>query len=372
MGEADRTTRRRFLGQAALGASATLLPAAGSAAQADAAALEGAVTVAGYPTDRMRALIDGSVLVGERPVAFELDKIGLLNTHVFDGPGTRDATEIGLHPFMLAWANGGFRGYRLLPVFPLRAFRHKSIFVRTDRGIDSPADLEGKKVATPGFSSTSLTWIRGVLEDEYGVSQEDVEWYVSDIDSAAADSGSPSEFENMMPEGLTVRQGPEGKDESQMLDDGDVDALFHAAEPKSFVEGDPGVARLFPDFRAVEQDYYRRTGIFPVMHAVAIRDASVEADPGLPEALFKAFSEAKAADYAHQARLGWVYSSLPWYARELETTRELMGDNYWPYGIEPNRKAIEALFRYSYEQGLAKKLLTIEELFHPATLELTE
>ena len=329
------------------------------------------ITVAGYRYDRVDALIDGRVSIEGCNLTFQKGRIGDLNTHVFDGPQTTAVTEIGLLPYMLAFANGGFGGYSLLPIFPLRTFRHKSVFIRTDRGIERPEDLRGKVVGTPGYSSTSLTWIRGIIEDEYGVRPEDVEWVVSSQTSDSA-SGKASKQENVFPEGLTIRQGPVGVDESSLLESGEVDALFHAVEPRVYVEGDPIVARLFSDSRRVERAYFAKTGIFPIMHAVAVRDDLIDDHPWLPEAVFNAYSQAKRVNFDHLNKLGWAMVSLPWFGQELEETRELMGDNYWPYGIEPNRSTLETLFRYSYRQGLASRRLTVEELFHPATLEFSE
>jgi 4,5-dihydroxyphthalate decarboxylase len=327
---------------------------------------------AGYEYDRVAPLTEGQIPIEGCELDFEADKIGLLNSHVFAGPQTRDFSEIGLHPFMLAYANDNFRDYTLLPVFPLRAFRHKSIFIRTDRGIRTPGDLRGKKIATPGYSSSSLTWIRGILQHEYGVAPTDVEWIVSAADSSSKVTGGASRFENIIPEGLQVARGPEGKDESEMLADGDVDALFHAVEPRCYIEGHPQVNRLFSDFRSVERNYFSKTGIFPIMHAVAMRKHLIEAQPWLPAALFKAYSEAKRVAFREIKTMGWATISLPWIAQEIEETRSLMGENFWPYGIEANRKPLEALFEYSFEQGLANKRLEIEELFHPSTLELEE
>ena len=331
-----------------------------------------AITYSGYPYDRVAALTSGKVDVDGCKLSYVPDRIGGLNTHVFSGPGTREVSEVGLHPFMLAWANDEFRDYTLLPVFPLRVFRHKSVFIRTDRGITAPSDLKGKKVATPGYSSTSLTWLRGILQDEYGVGPADVEWFVSAKDSAAKDTGGPSKQENVIPEGLTVTAGPAGKDESDMLADGDVDALFHAMEPRCYVEGHPEVSRLFPDFRSVERAYFKKTGIFPIMHAIAMRRETVEEHPWLPAALFEAFSTAKRMTYEELSTMAWALISLPWAVQEVEDTQKLMGDNYWPYGIEANRKSLEALFRYSHEQGLASRRLEVEEMFHPSTMELVE
>ena len=237
-------------------------------------------------------------------------------------------------------------------MFPLRVFRHRSIFIRTDRGIEKPEDLRGKKVATPGFSSTSLTWLRGILQHEYGVAAGEIEWVVSFTDSSAEAAGKVSKQENIVPDGLKVSRGPEGKDESDLLEAGDVDALLHAAEPRAYVQGHPKVARLFGDYRRTEQAYYSKTGIFPIMHAVAIRNDVASAHPWLPKAVFVAYSKAKKSMYGELKKMGWATISLPWIGQEIEETRKLMGENYWPYGIEPNRKALETLFRYSHEQGL--------------------
>lgn len=330
------------------------------------------ITIAGYAFDRIAALADGRVSVDGCDVAFEKARIGDMNTHVFSGPGTRDVSEVGLHPYMLAYANEGFRDYVLLPVFPLRTFRHKSIFIRNDRGITKPEDLKGKTVATPGFSSTSLTWLRGILEHEHGVRPSTIKWVVAAADSSAGTSGGPSKQEKVVPEGLEVQEGPAGKDESDLLADGDVDALLHAAEPKCYLEGDPNVSRLYPDFRRAEQAYFRKTDIFPIMHVVAMRKETVEANPGLPAALFRAYSESKQIAYWDLRNLAWAFNSLPWVSQEVEDTQALMGDNFWPYGIDANRKVLDTLFQYSYEQGLAGRRLQVEDLFHPSTLDFTE
>ena len=330
------------------------------------------IRIAGYDLDRVAGLIDGRVKPKGCETEFQVAKIGDMNSDVFGGDQSREVSEIGLSPFMLAYANEGFRDYSLIPVFPLRQFRHKSIFIRADSGIRKPEDLRGRRVATPAYSSTSLTWIRGIVQHEYGVRPDEIEWVVSSQDSSAAEAGEISSQEAMLPEGLSMSRGPADKDESDLLVDGDVDALFHAGEPRAFVAGDPRVERLFRDSRKAEQDYFVKTGIFPIMHAVAIRKSTTDAHPWLPEAVFNAYSQAKQMNSLRMDKLGWIENSLPWYAQELEDTRRLMGKNFWPYGIERNRKALEALFRYSHEQGLAKRRLTVEELFHPSTLGLTE
>jgi 4,5-dihydroxyphthalate decarboxylase len=330
------------------------------------------ITMAGYQYNRVEALVDGRVKVEGCEAQFEVAKIGDMNTHVFSGPQTWDVTEIGLHPFMLAYANDGFRDYSLLPIFPLRLFRHKSVFIRTDRGIKKPEDLRGKTIATPGYSSTSLTWIRGIFQEEYGIKPKDVQWITSSKDSSAEVAGKVSKQERILPEGISIRAGSPGKDESDLIESGEVDALFHAAEPRAYAEGHPKVARLFPDYRSTERAYFAKTGIFPIMHAVAIKKDTLKRNPWLAEAVFKAYSRAKQLDYEYMAKSAWVYDSLPWYGQEFEETRTLMGDNYYSYGIEPNRKTLEALFRYSNQQGLCNRELKVEELFAPQSLKFVE
>ena len=330
------------------------------------------ITVAGYKYDRVDGLAEGQVEIEGCETRFEAAKIGDMNTHIFSGPKTREVTEIGLLPFILAVANEEFKDYSLIPVFPLRVFRHKSIFIRTDRGITKPSDLRGKKVATPGYSSTSLTWIRGFLQQEYGVKPEDIEWVISSKDSSASAGGATSKLEKVIPKGISISEGPKGKDESDLLVDGDVDALFHAAEPRAYQDGHPKVARLFADSRQTERAYYDKTGIFPIMHSVAVRKDVLQANPWLTIALFHAYSQSKQLTYDSIKQSAWYNTSLPWVAQEAEETRKLMGDNYWPYGIAPNLKALNALLQYSHEQGLAKRKLKIEELFHESTFDLAE
>ena len=365
-------SRRKFLKTSAIAGAAALGAPVCAPAQEGAPKTSGALSIhmAGYDYDRVEALRDGRVPIEGCEIDFEVSNIGEMNVHAINGPRTREVTEIGLLPFMLAYANDDFRGYSLIPVFPLRTFRHKSVFIRTDRGIERPEDLRGKKIATPGYSSSSLTWIRGAFQDEHGLDPGDMEWIVT---SRASAGGKASKYENVLPEGVPITMGPEGQDESDLLVSGEVDALFHAAEPRAYMEGNPIVGRLFRDYRATERAYFASTGIFPIMHAVAIRDDVIEQNPWLPKAVFEAYSKSKRLTYDFLEQAAWYKVSLPWIGQELSETRELMGENYWSYGFdESNRDTLETLFRYAHEQGLASRKLTIEELFHPSTLELVE
>jgi len=374
-------SRRDFIKTAALsvGAAGTLAACGNAGAPVDVVADDSAatagdglpITVAGYPYDRVKGVADGSVPIEGCSVTFEVGRIGDLNTHIFSGPRTNAVTEIGLQPFMRAYAEDDFRAYTLLPVFPLKLFRHKSVFIRTDRGIKKAEDLRGRIIATPGYASTSLTWLRGLFQDEYGISPNDVEWVIASKDSDER-SGKTSAQEQVLPEGLEIRRGPHGMDESELLVSGEVDALFHAAEPQAFRDGNPIVARLFPDYWREESEYFAKTGIHPIMHAVALRNELIDANPWFAEAVFNAYSQAKTEVYQYLLNSAWYQGSLPWIEREIGLTRELMGDNFYSYGIKGNRAALEALFRYSYEQGLVSRELTIEELFHPASLNFSE
>jgi 4,5-dihydroxyphthalate decarboxylase len=352
-------------------AGATSLSAVGCASDDQRSGSDGrlSIRIAGYPYDRVQSLVAGDVSVEGADVRFTPSNIYDLNRMAMGGDQEWEVQEIGLHPYMLAYANNAFRDYTLIPVFTLRTFRHKSIFIRTDRGINAPEDLRGKTVAVAGYSQSSLVWIRGILQHEYGVTPQDMQWVIA---VASSDSGTASGNEVVVPEGIDYRIGPARTDESDLLESGEVDAVFSAVEPRGYVEGDPTIDRLFSDYRTAERNYFAATGIFPIMHAVAMRNDVVEANPGLPKAVFEAYCQAKHQMYQEMHKLGWAMISLPWVGKELEDTRELMGDNYWPYGIAENRNVLEAVFLYSYEQGLSSRQLTIEELFHPTTLELRD
>ena len=368
-------SRRDFIKTAAITAGAFSVSGMAQVLAAGTAAVKAKgqpLLMSGYNFDRTKALIDGRVKIEGYDIQFKESGIGDINTHVFSGPQTLEVTEIGLHPFMLAYANDGFRDYTLLPIFPLRLFRHKSVFIRTDRDIKKPEDLRGKKIATAGYSSTSLTWIRGIFEEEYGIKPDEMQWVVSSKDSSAKDAGKVSRQENIFPEGVSIIMGPAGKDESDLLESGEVDAIFHAGEPRAYIQGHPKVGRLFLDYRFVEREYFAKTGIFPIMHAVAIKKNLAKKNPEIIEAVFNAYSQSKQMAYDYMAQAAWLKDSLPWFGQEYEETRALMGDNYYSYGIGANRKTLEALFRYSYKQGLCSRELTIDELFEPASLELTE
>ena len=304
-------------------------------------------------------------------VVFEYRDIYEVNQYAFGPERKYDVTELGLIPYVTKFINEDFRTYTLIPVFISRIFRHRNVFVHADSGIEKPGDLRGRRVGTPGYGMSANTWIRGFLLDEYGIKPNEMQWIetTKSSDKGALNKGFSKYF---FPDDFPLVQGPPGIDESELLLTGGCDALITAITPRAFLEGNPKIKRLFPDFRAAERDYFKKTGVFPIMHVVAIRTGAIEADPGLPKAVFQMYSQAKQVAYANLETTTSLKVTLPWVTQEFEDTRELMGENFWPYGIEANRKELALVMRYTHEQGLVRDRRKFEELFHPSTLELSE
>ncbi len=207
--------------------------------------------------------------------------------------------------------------------------------------------------------------------DEYGVKADEMQW-IETTESSDGARLNPGLDRHHLPDDFPLVKGPPGVDESELLLSGGCEALITAITPRAFLDGNPKVRRLFADVRVAEQDYYRKTGVFPIMHAVAIRADAIEANPSLPKAVFEMYGKAKQKAYANLETTTSLKVTLPWVTQEFEDTRSLMGQNFWPYGVEANRKELELVVRYAHEQGLIKQRLEFEELFHPSTLKLEE
>ena len=331
-----------------------------------------AITFAGYDYDRVRAIMDGQVDLEGADTSFEVEDIYGASTHAFGPDKKYDVTEIGLLPFVGRYVNSGFRAYTLIPVFISRTFRHRNIYVHANSGIRKPEDLRGKRIGTPGYGFSAHTWIRGLLLDEYGVKADEMQW-IETTESSDGAKLSPKLNRYFLPDEFPLVKGPPGVDESELLLSGGCDALITAITPRAFKEGNPDAVRqLFPNARAAEQDYFRKTRIFPIMHAVAIRTEMIKANPWLPKAVFEMYSMAKQRAYANLETTTSLKITLPWVTQDFEDTRNLMGQNFWPYGIEANRKELEFAMRYAYEQGLLKRRVDFEQLFHPSTLKLED
>ncbi len=319
------------------------------------------LSVAIGPYDRNRPLIDGAVQIdGVDPTFMMLSPEEIffraLRTYDFD------ICELSLSSFSVKTASGDCP-YVGIPAFLSRAFRHTSIYVRTDR-IKEPKDLIGKKVGVPEYQLTANVWARAILEEDYGVKPSDIHWIRAGIEQAHR----PEKISIKLPPGVRMDNGPDGKTISQLLESGEIDG-FIAPRPPKLVGSNPNIGWLFPDPVATAKDYYKRTGIFPIMHLVGVRRTIVEKHPWLPAAVLKAFEQSKALAVEALSDTSATKVTLPFIEERIKETRELMGEDYWSYGMEPNRKTLEAFLRQHHAQGLSSRLLKVEELFHPSTYE---
>lgn len=315
------------------------------------------------PYDRMWALMDGSVV----PEGLELNFVPLEVEEIFWRQlrhGEFDGCEMSLSSYTMARSRGDDR-FVAIPVFTSRFFRHSCVYVNTSRGIAAPQDLKGKVVGVPEYQMTAAVWLRGLFQHEYGVHPREIHWRTGGLEVP----GREEKLRLELPADVDCRPIPDGKTLSRMLSEGEIDALLTARTPSGFLDGSPNVGRLFRDYRTEEQEYYRRTGIFPIMHCVVIRRAVYEAHPWVAMALYKACRAAKDRALAHLRDTNALYASLPWLVREVESTREIMGHDWWPYGVEKNRDAIETLCQYSFEQGLSARLMDAGELFAREALD---
>jgi len=252
-----------------------------------------------------------------------------------------------------------------IPAFPSRCFRHSCIFVSAKSGIRKPADLKGKRVGVPEYQMTAPVWIRGILQDEYGVDPAGCEYWTG----GEEEPGRDEKLRLDLPAKFRLRPiGPE-QTLSRMIADGQLDAMHTARAPSSFRTQPGKVRRLFEDFVEVEKAYYRKTKIFPIMHTVVIRRELYEAARWIAQSLYKAFSQAQRKTYDALATSMALTTMLPWQSAHVEEARALLGEDWWPYGVEPNRHVLETFLRYHHEQGLSRRRLKVEELFAPETLK---
>ena len=278
-----------------------------------------------------------------------------------------DVSEISLSSHIMTTARGENQ-YVGVPAFVSRLFRHSGIYIRTDRGIGAPADLRGKTVGVPEYQITANVWIRGILQDEYGVKASEMKWRRGGLE----EPGREERAAITLGADIDLQPIPHDQTLSQLLETGELDAVIGARAPSCFLRRAPSVGRLFPDYRAVEQDYFRRTGIFPTMHIIGVRKSLVERHPWLPVSVFKAFIKAKELCMYELGQIGHLFATLPWAVAEFEEAQRLMGRDYWSYGFAENHFPLTTLTRYSFEQGLSKRLVAPEELFAASTLDLSK
>ncbi|MEX2455353.1 MAG: ABC transporter substrate-binding protein [Rhodospirillaceae bacterium] len=313
--------------------------------------------------DRVRALVDGRVVIE----GCDVNYLTMNPEQIFYRAWNNaefDVTELSGSSYILARSTG-WDEYIALPVFPSRSFRHSGIYVRSDAGISGPEGLRGREVGVPVYSQTASLWVRGMLEDDYGVAAADMHWRTGGLEQG----GRKPKFAPNLSPGIRVTPIGDGETLSAMLASGAIEALVSAREPSCFGPGNPEIVRLFPDFRAAERDWYARTRMFPIMHFLAIRRTLAEAHPWLATSVMKAFMEAKDICFAAMADVTALAVSLPWLAAELADTTALMGGDMWPYGFRENRLELDTMCRWSIAQGIAAREMDPAELFHPATLD---
>jgi len=282
--------------------------------------------------------------------------------------GRLDICEFGLTYFLRTF-DVEEPPFLALPIFPNRNFRHEALFVNVDSGIGKPEDLAGRTVGEFAlWGHDPGVWMKGILAEEYGLRPDQMSWVIGGTDHPIP---SFDWIPQPVPDGVEVRHAGAGQTLSAMLESGEIDALLSVDVPRSLVDGSSTkIRRLFPDYAAVERDYYRRTGIFPMMHAVAIR-RELATEPGLAESVYRAFAEAKRIvqdKYRADASKQHMSVITPWFSDLFARNCELLGEDWWPYGLSANHKAVDTFLRYHYEQGLSRRRWTPEDIFVPELL----
>jgi 4,5-dihydroxyphthalate decarboxylase len=312
------------------------------------------------PSDRTQALQDGTVRIEgvdltyvPVPSAPEIFA-RMVRGHAFD------VAEMSLAHYLTMRTRGEFP-YIALPVFPSRVFRHGFIYINRNAGIRVPKDLEGKRIGLRDHRHTAAVWIRGTLTEEYGVSFDAVQWYEGGVNTPR-----PRDVVmEILPDGpLDTRFVDAPKTLSDMLADGEIDAIVGAIQPHSFGRS-PDVARLFPDPGQVERDYFRRTAIFPIMHTLVIPDALNERRPWVAESIYKAMEEAKYVALTQRRRFGALRYMFPWLAEHVAEIDGLFGGDAWPYGVDANRHVLDTFIGYLVAQGYIGEARTADGYFTP-------
>jgi 4,5-dihydroxyphthalate decarboxylase len=308
------------------------------------------------PYDRTQALRDGTI----QPDGIELNYLTLQPAEIFWRMlqyKEFDVSEMSLSNYTTLVA-GGNSPFIAIPVFPSRVFRHGYFFINTGKGIVHPSDLAGKRGGVPEYSMTAAVFMRGLLQHEYGVKPSQIEWL----------QGRADRLGHKLPADVRLTQAPAGTELGDLLERGEIDFMMTANNPLSFRRGAPTVRRLFPNYPEVEKDYYKRTRIYPIMHTVVIRREIYDRDPWVALSLYQALCAAKERSYHLVLEAGAPKVSSAWLQPLLEEEQAIIGPDWYPYGIEPNRPTIEALLQYTHEHGLTDRRLRIEELFAPATM----
>ena len=324
------------------------------------------VTIACGNYDRTEAIRDGRVKVEGCAVTY----LPLYPEEIFHRVfkfQEFDISEMSFSSYIRTVAAGP-SAYTAVPAFVSRIFRHSGIYIRKGAGIEKPEDLRGKRIGVPEYQITAVVWMRGMMQHQYGVPPSEISWRSGGQEQAGRHERTPLK---PIP-GLDLKPIPEDRTLVGMLRDGELDALFTARAPSSFLNREPHIARLFPNTRAAEQAYYKKTKLFPIMHLIGIRKLLTEKYPWLATSVYKAFCEAKALAMINLRDVNALMVTLPWLEAETHETAAIMGEDFWKYGIAENLPEIEALTKYIHEQGLADRRVKVEELFHPSVFDISK
>jgi 4,5-dihydroxyphthalate decarboxylase len=321
------------------------------------------LTLACWNYDRTRALADGSV----QPDGIALNYLDLPVEETFFRMlryREFDVAEMSLSSYCVSLSRDP-KPFIAIPIFPSRFFRHSCIFTSAKSGIKEPKDLIGKKIATPEYQMTAPVWIRGILQDEYDVPVDSVEYWTG----GEEEPGRDEKLKLDLPPNIKVKSIGPTQTLAQMIADGDLDAMHTARMPSTYLTRPGTVNRLFENYAEVELAYYRKTRIFPIMHTVAIKREVYEKNPWIARSLYKAFAESQRRTYEDLYTTAALKTMLPFLTAHVEAARRDMGHDWWPYGFAPNRHVLDTFLRYHHEQGLSKRRLQPEELFAPETME---
>lgn len=288
------------------------------------------------------------------PTSFK--KPGELFRRIAQG-GEFDVAEMSVSTFTAMIARGDDR-YVGLPVFPRRAFRHGFVFVNTHSGIASPQDLIGRRVGASEYQQTAAMWIRAFLADDYGVTSQSVTWVTGGLDEE-----EPERYPIEVDSQFQIEAAPEGRTLGEMLEKGDIDALLGARQPDCYKRGVPHIKRLFENYFEIEQDYYRRTGWFPIMHMIVLRRSIYEEHPWTGRAIADAFETVRSDGWRRLNDLSSYACNLPWLLPYLEQTKEFFGNDPFPYGLQPNARTVDYMFEQSYRQGLSSPRVQLSDVF---------
>jgi 4,5-dihydroxyphthalate decarboxylase len=316
------------------------------------------LTVATTLTDRTAPIIDGRIAIE----GCRVTSMGIADAQVIFQRALKEAAfdiaEMSMSTHIVMSARGDY-DYVALPVFLSRAFRHSSIYIRSDRGVARPEDLAGSRIGLEQYQQTIALWVRGILGDVHGVTASSIDWVNGGLEKA----GGGERVALSLPPGIRLQPAPEGESLNSLLVRGEIDAIIATRPPSCFGKGDAPVVRLFPDYRAAEIAYFRQTGHFPIMHCLLVRRSLVQQHPWLAQAVYDAFGKAKAQALNDLTLKNFLRVSLPWAAEEAADMQALMGDRMWAYGLEANRSELQDMLRYALNDGLIATPMQPEELF---------